>query len=288
MTARLSATLDERQAVAILDAHLADVGIRHARVVLFEAEENDPVAGSIVLNKSTRGKPYPRFTSREFPPKGLYPHDELLNLLLLPLVFQDEALGYVAFDASDLEPCAVLARQMAATINTSRLHARVTELSLTDALTGLYNRRYFDLFLKNEVSRHQRFARGLAIVLLDLDNFKEYNDTYGHPAGDEALKQLAKCLSQGRRNSDMVARIGGDEFVLVLPETSVNGALEVVRKIRSRIADLSDLKRPISASFGLTVPQNAGLDAEIIGETGRYCFIPGKADRKRPDHGLRQ
>jgi diguanylate cyclase (GGDEF)-like protein len=263
LVSRLSATLDERRAIELLDTYLLGVGIRHARVVLFEPEAGDPVAWSGVLNANI-GTTNLRFPSRQFPPQELYPFDELLNILLLPLVFQDEAFGYMAFDASNLEPCAVLARQMAATIKASRLHAQVIELSLTDALTGLHNRRYFDLFLKNEVSRQQRFAHGLAIILMDVDNFKEYNDTYGHPAGDDALQELAKCLSQGRRNSDMAGRIGGDEFVMILPETDVNGALKVIRKIRASIAGLSDLKRPISVSFGLTVPQGIGFDAETL------------------------
>ena len=163
-----------------------------------------------------------------------------------------------------MEACFVIATQMAATIKTSRLHAQVTELSLTDALTGLHNRRYFDFFLNNEVSRHQRFARGLAIILLDIDNFKEYNDTYGHPAGDKALQQVATCLSQGARSSDMVARIGGDEFAMVLPETDVSGALEAIERIRAAIAGLSGLDRPISASFGLTALCGTDLDAETL------------------------
>ncbi len=276
LTARLSAALDEQQAVDVLDAHLADVGVRHARVVLLEADDSDPVARSVVLNKNAESLHKQHFASREFPPKELYPHNELLNLLLLPLVFQDEALGYMAFDASDLEPCAVIARQMAATIKASRLHAQVTELSLTDPLTGLYNRRYLDLFLKNGVHRHQRFARGLAVVLLDLDNFKGYNDTYGHPAGDEVLKLLAECLTQDRRSSDMVARLGGDEFVLVLPETDSDGALEVIRKIRARIAGLQGIQRPISASFGLTIPHGAGLEAGSLVKQADHALYEAK------------
>src|SRR6185295_5622131 len=114
------------------------------------------------------------FPSREFPPPGFYPSDELLNLALVPLVFQEEALGYVAFDASNLGPCAIIARQLAATFKASRLHAQVAELSLIDALTGIYNRRYFDIFLANEVDRSRRFSHRLGIMLIDIDYFKEY------------------------------------------------------------------------------------------------------------------
>jgi diguanylate cyclase (GGDEF)-like protein len=264
LTARLSATLDEHEAVKLLEEHLAEIGIRHIRVILFEPGENDPVAWSLLLNTEADATGDRRFASRDFPPDGLYPRDELLNVALLPLGFQDEALGYVAFDTGELESCSVIATQLSATIKASRLHAQVTELSLTDALTGLFNRRYFDFFLGAEVSRQQRFARGLAIVFMDIDNFKKYNDTYGHPAGDEALQQVAKCLSQGRRSSDMVARIGGDEFVIILPETDAKGARDVVQRIRASIADLPRLRSAISVSFGIAVPCGKQTNADLL------------------------
>jgi diguanylate cyclase (GGDEF)-like protein len=147
--------------------------------------------------------------------------------------------------------CAVITEQLAATIKVARLHEQVVELSLTDALTNLYNRRYFEIVLKNEISRSQRFARGLSLILVDCDNFKEYNDTYGHPAGDEALQQVGKCLSLGRQNADIVARIGGDEFVVVLPETELKGAFEVSKKIRAAVNRLTHLKCPITVSIGM-------------------------------------
>jgi len=150
-----------------------------------------------------------RFPTREFPPPTLYSSSEVLNLALVPLVFKDEPLGYIAFDAGNLGPCAIIARQLAATFKTSRLHAQVFELSLTDALTGVYNRRYFDLFLNNEVDRSQRLGRGLGIMMLDIDYFKEYNDAFGRPAGDKALQFVARCIHQERRSADVVARIGG-------------------------------------------------------------------------------
>ena len=262
-TAKLSAVLNERQVAELINSDLAETGVRHVRVAFFEPEQNDPVAWSVLLN--TDGKQSrQRFASREFPPLGLYPPGELLNLAVLPLVFQSEALGYVVFDASDLWPCVVIARQLAATIKACRLHEQVVELSLTDALTGLHNRRSFEMFLKNEVNRSRQFFRALAIVLVDVDNFKEYNDTYGHPAGDEALQQVARCLSSGRRGSDIVARIGGDEFVMILPETELKGALELCRIIRAMLMVLSDLKRPISVSMGLTASRNAGMNGEAL------------------------
>jgi len=262
-TAKLSARLNEKQVAELIDSDLAETGVRHVRVAFFEPEQDDLVAWSVLLQAGDK-RSRQRFPSREFPPLGLYPPGELLNLAVLPLVFQNEALGYVAFDANDMGPCVVIARQLAATIKACRLHEQVVELSLTDALTGLHNRRSFELFLKNEVNRSRQFFRALAIVLVDVDNFKEYNDTYGHPAGDDALQQVARCLSTGRRGSDIVARIGGDEFVMILPETELKGALELCRIIRAMLMALSTLKRPITVSVGLTASHNASMNGEVL------------------------
>jgi diguanylate cyclase (GGDEF)-like protein len=263
LSARLSTTLAEQQAVEVLEAHVADIGIRHARVALFEADGDDPVAWS------TRPNSHPdsaglRFPSREFPPPKLYPPDEVLNLALVPLVFQEQQLGYVAFDANNLGPCANIARQLAASLQVSRLHAQVTELSLTDPLTGIYNRRFFDLSLRNEIERGRRFQRSLALVTIDIDHFKQYNDTFGHPAGDLALQIVARCLQQGRRSADVVSRIGGEEFALILPETEAEGALMVAEKIRMAVSDQSELKSFLTLSMGVGILHGAALEAQRL------------------------
>jgi len=128
----------------------------------------------------------------------------------------------------------------------------------------VYNRRYFDLFLKNEVDRSRRFGRGLGIMMLDIDHFKEYNDAFGHPAGDKALQFVARCLRQERRSADVVARIGGEEFALILPETEADGALKVAEKIRAAMTGLSDLRRPLTLSMGICILHGTDIEAEAI------------------------
>ena len=205
-----------------------------------------------------------RFVTREFPPPTLYPQDELLDLALVPLVFQDEPLGYVTFDAGNLGPCAIIARQLAATFKASDLHAQVVELSLTDALTGIYNRRYFDLFLRNEVERSRRFSRNLSIIMIDIDHFKKYNDTYGHPAGDKALQFVVMCLQKGHRRADVLTRVGGEEFAIILPETGIVGAREVAQRIRAAMTVSLDLKQPLTLSMGLSALHGGDIEAEVL------------------------
>ncbi len=277
LAAQLGATLDEQQAVQVLAARLADVGVRHAHVVLFEPEGDDPFGGSRLLS------PHPesagqRFSSRDFPPPGLYAPHELLNLAVVPLVFQEEPLGYVAFDAANLEPVAMIARQLAATLKTSRLHAQVLEFSLTDALTGVYNRRYFDLFLANEVDRSRRFGRGLCLILMDIDNLKRYNDSYGHPAGDLALKFAAQCLEKQRRRADVVARIGGDEFALILPETEAAGADIVAQRITTAINQSGSLEHPLTVSMGISLLHGTNVEAGALIQRADWALYAAKHD----------
>ncbi|MBI1948777.1 MAG: diguanylate cyclase [Deltaproteobacteria bacterium] len=118
-----------------------------------------------------------------------------------------------------------------------RANERLEKVALTDPLTGLFNRRYLDQTLALEITRQRRAGRPFAVLMLDLDNFKHYNDKHGHPRGDELLRRLARILTEALRGSDVVARIGGEEFLVLLFDTAADAAVVTAEKLRAAVAD---------------------------------------------------
>ena len=137
-----------------------------------------------------------------------------------------------SFRLSDLDLFQAVANQVAAALENAQLYQRTKELSTRDDLTGLFNRRHFFENLEKEIQRARRYQRVFSLLMLDLDDFKGYNDTYGHLKGDEVLKDVARLLLANTRRADVVARFGGEEFVVLLPEINAQGAAVVAEKIR--------------------------------------------------------
>lgn len=141
------------------------------------------------------------------------------------------------FTEDDVESLAALARQVETAIENTFLYEEATRLSITDGLTSLWNRRHFDLSMAGEVQRGVRFGAPFSVVLLDLDRFKPINDTFGHQAGDAALVEVAHRLTSAIRDVDLIARFGGDEFGLILPNTGLAGALRLADKVLAVLGD---------------------------------------------------
>ncbi len=206
-----------------------------------------------------------RFLTREFPPHGLYPESEPFSLAILPLFFQDERLGYVTFDGENLDPLATVVRQLASVVKSAELHQKVLALTLTDELTGIHNRRFFEIILQEEAERSQRYDRHLAIILVDIDQFKAYNNSFGHPAGDEALRHVAEgILGSARRGLDVATRYGGEEFAVILPETDAEGARVVAETIRKKIGSNMHFLRPLTISLGVASLKGAQVRAGTL------------------------
>ena len=130
-------------------------------------------------------------------------------------------------------------------------------LSITDGLTNLYNRRHFNEILENETARTKRHKRPLSLIMLDIDNFKKYNDTYGHLEGDKVLKGVGVAIKKSIRETDSAYRYGGEEFAVILPETIDNDAVILAERVRKSIEEQKFLISPkkvvnITASFGVT------------------------------------
>ena len=139
-----------------------------------------------------------------------------------------------------------------------KLNQKLEELSATDQLTGLKNRRYLDNTLAEEFARCARYGHTLAVLLMDIDHFKRFNDSFGHLIGDECLKDVAHNVRKGLRwPSDRAARYGGEEFCVILPETEVDGAMTVAERIRRNVEQMTfmvkDQRVPVTVSIGLAV-----------------------------------
>ncbi|GAB2483388.1 diguanylate cyclase [Comamonas humi] len=133
------------------------------------------------------------------------------------------------------------------------------ELSLRDALSGLYNRRYWDRRVAEEYARFRRGGNEACLVLIDLDNFKNVNDQYGHPVGDDVIRRFGRMLAKDLRNIDVACRYGGEEFALLLPNTSPQTANEAMRRLQNRLHEQPLIPQTlVTASFGI-----AGLSSEM-------------------------
>jgi two-component system cell cycle response regulator len=141
-------------------------------------------------------------------------------------------------------------------------NAALADLAARDGLTDLYNHRYFQEFLRKHVHQSRRYERPLGIVLLDIDNFKSLNDTYGHQVGDQVLKELAGILKESVRKSDILARYGGEEFTIIMPETDTQGAFAAAEKIRCRV-----MERKFLASAGKAIQFTVSLGVAQLAES---------------------
>jgi diguanylate cyclase (GGDEF)-like protein len=282
LTAQLLSSQGEEQMYDTLAGNLPQVGINSCHVIYFEPLDGDPIAGSWMCAPE-KDTPNLHFETRSFPPPGVYPEDKPFSLALLPLFFREENLGYVAFDGARLEPLATVVRQLASAIKSARLHDQVLELSLTDGLTGVHNRRYFDLMLEKETDRSLRYNRDLAVIMVDIDRFKLYNDEFGHPAGDKALQEVARSITQGaRRDLDIVTRYGGEEFAIVLPETDAEGARIVAENMRTQMAASGKFLQPTTVSLGIaSLRGNALRSQELVEKADRALYQAKHQGRDR-------
>jgi diguanylate cyclase (GGDEF)-like protein len=218
--------------------------------------------------------------------------EDNLPSAVVPLILQERLMGALQVTAPD--PARVwqeneilllrtVANQVAVAVNHARLFAQFQQQALTDALTGLHNRRSFEMHLDRELQAARRHHHPLSLLMLDLDRFKQLNDSAGHDTGDGALRKLGNCLRQQLRGVDSAARFGGDEFALILTNAYSEGAMIMAERLRARIEqiDVPGFGR-LSASIGVaTFPSHASTHAELVNAADAALYSAKRAGRNR-------
>ncbi|BCY15056.1 diguanylate cyclase [Actinoplanes sp. L3-i22] len=201
-----------------------------------------------------------------------------------------DRLGSPAFDDADLRTLRTFAGQAGVAVHNVRMHEEAQRLSLTDPLTGLWNYRYLREVLRREVERANRFGRMLTVLMLDLDHFKDVNDTYGHPAGDQVLGEFARRIRVGLREVDVAFRQGGEEFVVLLPETDAYGGVIVAERLGALVRDrpvhidprrpgLAD-RIPVTVSIGIAVfPEHGATAQDVLDAADEALYAAKNAGR---------
>lgn len=205
-------------------------------------------------------------------------HQRTGSFLSVPLHYKGELIGVMNcgrnkvddFSRNEIKLLQLVANQIALSIANARLYAKTRELSVRDELTGLYNRRHFLHVLQLEWKRASRFHHPLSLLMIDVDHFKKYNDSHGHKEGDRVLKHMGNLLVKTLREVDTLARFGGEEFVVLLPDTDRSGALAVGEKLRrvveSEQFSLTDQHQlPVTISVGMAnYPEDVREQEDLI------------------------
>lgn len=224
---------------------------------------------------------------------------QTVSVLAAPLMTKGRALGVIelvngpdgpAFRPEDLRTLRSIAGYAAIALDNARAFERIHELTITDEHTGLYNARHLRRQLEHEVARVRRFSHPLSLVFFDLDHFKQVNDTFGHQVGSSLLTAIGALLRQQIRNTDVPVRWGGDEFVVLLPETPKEAAVQVAQRIRDAMVERPFHPQPslavrITASFGVATFPDDAQDEESLLRAADLAMYRAKAkgrDRVEP------
>jgi diguanylate cyclase (GGDEF)-like protein len=217
---------------------------------------------------------------------------ETQSEMCVPLIFFGEKLGVLAlesarkdaFDRDDLQPLESVADICAAAIQNASYFDRMKQLAYVDGLTGIHNRRYFEMRIVEELERAGRFQGRMSIIMVDIDNFKRLNDEFGHLLGDEVLRSVSTIMKQQLRKVDLVCRYGGEEFAIVVPETSGENALRVAEKLRRQVEShhFPGVPRPVTISAGVADYPTHGITRdEVVAAADNALYQAKQAGRNR-------
>jgi diguanylate cyclase (GGDEF)-like protein len=227
------------------------------------------------------------------------PYSSLVNLtvhsfLLLPFLIQDRVIGFLCsfsreegfLDQEKLSNLQVFGNQISIGLQKSLLYEKVQKLSITDGLTKLYSHRHFRERLQEELVLAGRYSSQLSLLILDIDHFKRYNDDYGHVAGDHVLMEVAKTLRDRSDASHLAARYGGEEMVLVAPETTKEQGMELAERIRAAVEgkriSVGKEVTQVKVSIGVaTYPQDAQSGVDLIAKADQALYAAKAKGRNR-------
>ncbi|MBN2384877.1 GGDEF domain-containing protein [bacterium] len=224
------------------------------------------------------------------------PEFEAQSLLFLPLKSSNRVLGLVILwsDSEQSltisnEVLSILANQYCLALINAQMYHALERLAVTDGLTQLINHRHFQEMLGNEFKRLEREPHPLSLILLDIDHFKKFNDTYGHPIGDQVLKRVAKILKDSCRDIDTVARYGGEEFAVILINTELDGSIQMAERIRQTVAQdtltIEALELQVTVSLGVaTFPDNCSDKQQLIDLADQALYKAKETGRNRVVH----
>ncbi|MFA6349647.1 MAG: GGDEF domain-containing protein [Candidatus Omnitrophota bacterium] len=205
----------------------------------------------------------------------------------LPLKIDTEDLGYLAvsgLDPNDINKFHILAQQFLLGIKRAVLYKKVQELAITDSLTQVFSRRYFLERFKEELERSKKYKHLFSFFMIDIDDFKSYNDRYGHLVGDAVLREIAKAIKENIRQVDLVGRYGGEEFSLILPETGKDQALVAAERIRQavecKLIKVYDEDLRVTISIGISAFPKDGRSCQTIIERADQALYHAKQTGK--------
>ncbi|MFN8008665.1 MAG: diguanylate cyclase [Terriglobia bacterium] len=222
------------------------------------------------------------------------------SLMSVPLKVHQRKIGVLnladklegaSFDERDLKLLESIAGHAAVALERTgfyRMSEDLRKISVTDSLTDLYNRRFFQDRMNEEIERARRHSHPVSLIMLDIDNFKNYNDTHGHLAGDEALRLTASIIKSSVRNIDLVVRYGGEEFAVILPLTETMAARDIAERIRTGVSghffpdDSMRTSVKLSVSLGIaSFPNHAGNLAELVGNADKALYLAKVSGKNR-------
>lgn len=223
---------------------------------------------------------------------------EKLNLqMVAPVIIHGSEIGLIClgervkdkvYDSNEIEILRTVNNIVSIAVSNAVLYEEVKQLSYTDGMTELHNYRYFEMRLNEEILRYSRTKQNLSLIILDVDHFKNYNDTMGHPAGDEVLRILASILKETVRENDIVSRYGGEEFAIILPNANKEGVTILAERLRKKVEEYkfpNEEVQPsgrISVSVGTaSLPEDADKAAELIHKADTALYVAKRNGRNR-------